>query len=107
MSIYLHEFENEQHILGSFEIEKESLDGFEVLLASYYIEGFNGSAFVLLKKDGQLFEVNGNHCSCFDLEGQWELEETSKEALLHRMEKGRLFWPEGMTDELLKILKEL
>ena len=107
MSIYLHCWKNEQDMLESFEIKKEDLDGFEVLLASYDREGWDGSAFVLLKKDGQLFEVNGNHCSCFGLEGQWALEETSKEALLHRMEKGRLFWPEGMHDELLKILKEL
>jgi len=107
MSIYLHCWSNEQYMLKSFGIKKEDLDGFEVLLASYEMEGLDGYAFVLLKKDGQLFEVNGNHCSCFGLEGQWALEETSKEALLHRMKKVSIFWEEGANDELLKVLEEL
>jgi hypothetical protein len=28
--------------------------------------------------------VNGSHCSCHGLEGQWEPEETSMKALEHR-----------------------
>ncbi len=59
-----------------------------MLLASYSYEDYSGSAFVLYRKDGQLFEVNGGHCSCYGLEGQWEPESTTKQALLERLTNG-------------------
>ena len=43
----------------------------EVLLASYGNGSYCGRAFVLYRKDGELFEVDGDHCSCNGLEGQW------------------------------------
>ena len=66
------------------------LDGVNVLLAYYCYESYEGDAFVLFEKDGQLFEVNGGHCSCYGLEGQWEPEETTREALLKRLDDGSL-----------------
>ena len=36
----------------------------EVLLATYNYENYNGSAYVLFKRDGKLYEVIGAHCSC-------------------------------------------
>ncbi|WDI91943.1 hypothetical protein [Xanthomonas campestris] len=65
-------------------------DGCEILLAYYSYEHYSGDAFVLFRKEGKLFEVNGGHCSCHGLEGQWEPEETSVDALRHRMDKGQL-----------------
>lgn len=35
-----------------------------------------------------LYEVNGSHCSCYGLEGQWEEEETTVEALAYRLTNG-------------------
>ncbi len=32
-------------------------------------------------EDGSLFYIYGSHCSCMGLEGQWEPEPTTKEAL--------------------------
>lgn len=61
-----------------------------ILLASYAYEDYCGDAFVLFKRGGKLFEVNGGHCSCYGLEGQWEPEETSIESLYHRLNKGHL-----------------
>ena len=61
-----------------------------VLLASYGTPSYEGYAFVLFERDGKLYEVNGSHCSCYGLEGQWEPEETNVEALLHRLDKGEL-----------------
>ncbi|MCX6096816.1 MAG: hypothetical protein NT125_08960, partial [Candidatus Bipolaricaulota bacterium] len=51
-------------------------------------EDYWGSAFVLLARDGRLYEVNGSHCSCFGLEGQWALEETVLEELANRVVNG-------------------
>jgi len=73
----------------------EELSGVEILLAYYDYEDYSGSAFVLFRKDGKLFEVNGGHCSCYGLEGQWTPEETTAEALVFRMDKGDL----GVTSE--------
>lgn len=36
---------------------------------------------VVYRRDGKLYEVHGNHCSCYGLEGQWEPEEATVESL--------------------------
>ena len=56
----------------------------DILMASYEVPGYEGYAFVLFQRDGQLFEVHGSHCSCYGLEGQWKPEATSWEALAMR-----------------------
>ena len=73
-----------------FKIDDAALAGATVLLASYGQGCYEGDAFVLFERDGKLYEVNGGHCSCYGLEGQWEPEETTVEALRHRIEKGAL-----------------
>lgn len=72
------------------ELERDQWKGIKVLLASYGHENYLGDAFVLFKKDGKLYEVNADHCSCYGLEGQWEPEETTVESLLHRLNAGNL-----------------
>lgn len=71
--------------------------GLEVLFAAYTYQDYEGDAFVLFRKDGKLYEVNGSHCSCHGLSSQsyygddvsqWEPEETTKEAILHRLDEG-------------------
>jgi hypothetical protein len=66
----------------------------DYLFAAYVYQNYEGDAFVLFKRDGKLYEVNGGHCSCYGLAessisgdgpSQWEPEETSKEAVLKRM----------------------
>lgn len=78
----------------------------KILFAWYGNESYDGSAFVLLERDGKLYEVNGGHCSCFGLEDQWDPEETSVAELRHRIEKGYLgrngCYDEGVFDTLLK-----
>lgn len=63
---------------------------FRVLLAVYESGGYDGKSFVLLECDGDLYEVNGSHCSCYGLEGQFGPEQTTPEALRHRMREGQL-----------------
>lgn len=71
----------------------EAITKFEdinILFAFYGYEDYEGEAFILYENGGKLYEVNGGHCSCYGLEGQWEPEETSLKALEHRILKGKL-----------------
>lgn len=90
---------------------KPEFQGIEILLASYEYAGYEGSAFVLFRKDGKLYEVNGGHCSCYGLEGQWEPEETTIEALEHRLKEGNLgsstYGPNPFAFELTVLLQQL
>lgn len=70
------------------EYDYSKYDGVEILLAYYSYEDYSGEAFVLFRKDNQLNEVNGTHCSCYGLENQWEPEKTTVEALQHRLDNG-------------------
>jgi hypothetical protein len=91
--------------------EKPEFKGAEILLASYGTPSYEGYAFVLFRRDGKLYEVNGSHCSCYQLEGQWEPEETTVDALRHRVGEGELGkggWDENpFAAELLQVLATL
>lgn len=84
-------------MLSDFGIGAEVLAGAEVLFASYTDENYEGDAFVLFTRDGKLWEVHGSHCSCYGLsesdyygssQTQWQPEEVTAEAILHRLDKG-------------------
>lgn len=62
--------------------------GMTVLLASYDRE-WSGDAFVLFEREGRLWEVNATHRSGECL-GPWEPEETTVDALRHRLQLGEL-----------------
>lgn len=83
MSVYEGYFSCVEDIEREFQ-EPGCLDGCEVLYASYELPDYEGDAFVVFRKDGQLYEVNGGHCSCYGLEEQWQPEETSVEAIMMR-----------------------
>lgn len=103
---YWHEKVDQMH-----EELKDKKWDINVLLASYGNANYEGGAFVLFEKDGKLFEVNGGHCSCYGLEGQWEPEETTAEALQHRLDKGELgkdsYCDNEFHSELLQVLSDL
>jgi len=89
-------------MISDFQINENALDGAEILVASYTYEDYSGDAYVLFRRDGKLFEVHGGHCSCYGLEGQWEPEETTKEAILHRLDNGS--W--GEENKIANITRE-
>lgn len=89
-AIYLHDFSGINDVASDFSEPMDTFKGVEILLASYSTGNWSGDAFVLFRKDGELFEVNGSHCSCYGLEGQWEPEPTTVAALRHRLDKGTL-----------------
>lgn len=78
-----------------------------VLLASYSYENYSGDAFALFEQGGKLYEVNGGHCSCHGLEGQWIPEETTLEALSHRLEKGTLGTNDWCGNEFASELRDV
>lgn len=82
--MYLGNFNNKQDLMSNFEINESDLEGVRILFAAYENESYEGYAMVIFSKDGKLYEVNGSHCSCNGLEGQWQPEETSLEALKMR-----------------------
>lgn len=92
-------------------LEDPKWQGIEVLLASYNYEDYSGDAFVLFRRDGKLWRVDGGHCSCMGLEGQWEPTETDIELLRHELDNGTLGhsgWTENyFADELRGVLDAL
>jgi hypothetical protein len=110
--VFKEDFKNIEDIKRNFEITDDDLKGVKILFAWYGYESYEGSAFILFKKDGKLYEVNGGHCSCYGLEGQWKPEETNKKALIHRIEKGTLgkegnYEGGNFDNELIEILKHI
>ena len=96
-AVYLHDWSDFDGMVESFrdygaDVAEHArlFEGVEVLLASYSYEDYSGLAFVLFRKGGELFEVNGSHCSCYGLEDQWEPEQTTVAALRYRLDQGQL-----------------
>jgi len=87
---YFGNWGSKRDIAGDFQIDIKALSDVNIIVAWYSYEDYSGSAFVLFEQGGQLFEVNGGHCSCYGLEGQWEPEETSIEALRHYLDNGEV-----------------
>jgi len=77
-----------------------------ILFASYSYANYSGDAWVLFERDGKLFEVNGAHCSCYGLEGQFYPEETTLEAVAHRLTEGKLGKNDWCDNEFADELKE-
>ena len=107
LNVFLGAWENEQDIEREFSLTDGELNGAFILLAHYDIDGYEGSAFVLFERDGQLYEVNGGHCSCMGLEGQWSPEETSVDELTYRVKNGRLGWGYYDTDSFANQISEV
>lgn len=77
---------------------EENLKGATILFHKYTYEDYSGLAFTLYIKDGLLYEVNGSHCSCSGLEGQWDPELTNKSSLEMRNK-----WNRYVTEALEEI----
>ena len=86
--VYLGDWGGLEDLLRNFQIGKDEVKGYKVIVAYYSYEDYSGSAFVLLKKGRKYYEVHGSHCSCYGLEGQWSLEESAPLALKYRIEQG-------------------
>ena len=72
--MYFGEFNSIQDIADAFQDPSivSHLDESTIHLAMYDNEGYEGRAWVIYEHQGQLYEVNASHCSCYGLEGQWD-----------------------------------
>lgn len=86
MQVFFDQFDKVEDVLSEFSINKEDLKGCEVVFAYYTYEDYSGDALVILRDphSGVFYEVNGGHCSCYGLEGQWDMEETTLDVMLQR-----------------------
>lgn len=100
MVIYRGEFSGLEDVKREFHIGEDTLQGVEILYAEYDFESYEGYAFILFKKDDELYEVNGGHCSCYGLENQWEPARVTVKSLMMR--------PKVLYDiELLTVVQKL
>lgn len=53
----------------------------EVIFAGYNTPSYEGYALVIYRNGEDYFSVEGSHCSCYGLEGQWKPEQYTKEVL--------------------------
>lgn len=115
--VYLHDWREKIDVIYDFEdlrfAESErqekvvkSYDNINILFASYSYENYSGDAYVLFEKNGKLFEVFGSHCSCYDLEGQFEPDEVSLEELNMRLLNGEFGVDSYSGNEFAEELKE-
>ena len=105
--MYLENFKNNEDIVNNYEgTSAQDLKGAKVLLAWYGYGSYCGSSLVVYKKKGKLYEVNGSHCSCYGLEGQWSPEKTSWKALAIRDVSGEEEGSSEAQKELQKLVKK-
>jgi hypothetical protein len=104
MKPYVEGFDSNEDIISNYGATSDALDGTTIFLAWYGYGSYDGQSLVIFEKDGQLYEVNGSHCSCHGLEGQWKPEETSWKALAMRDLDDRYTSGAAQADQLLKAL---
>lgn len=101
--IYFGSWGNKLEMCASFKIDSSVLNNCDILFASYGTPSYEGYCTVIFRKDGKLFMVEGSHCSCYGLEGQWGADEISVEML----EKYNFYYDEHSQEAIdaLNILK--
>ena len=78
---FLQNFGSVEDICKAYDVDSSVLKDAKIYIAWYGYGNYCGSSFVLFEQNGKLYEVNGSHCSCNGLEGQWDAEETSWEVV--------------------------
>jgi hypothetical protein len=87
---YFDIFESIEDVWNEFNIVAADVTDEEIVLAAYCYEDYSGSAIVVYRREEKLFLVEGSHCSCYGLEGQWSPDETLPGAL-HMMDLSSYF----------------
>ena len=109
--VYLNDFKDKTNVILEFfglnyakESEQKSRvanhKNDNILFASYTYENYSGDAWVLFENNGNLFEVNGSHCSCYGLEQQWDPEPVVLKELENRLLKGTFGYSRNFIEEL-------
>jgi hypothetical protein len=100
MTTYEGDFSNWEDVQKRFRIDCPEPE--QVLFAAYDLLLYDGYAFVAYRNADKFYTVSASHCSCHDLEGQWEPEEYTQEQFfaliernLQRLERGISYRPEN------------
>jgi len=103
--MYYNDFDNWADVQEEFQMVEPEPE--EVLVADYSCEDYEGDAYVVYRKGNMYYTVNGGHCSCFGLEGQWEPEAYDIQTLYLALDKSNPYGVEQAHKfELLRVLKE-
>lgn len=121
--VFLNNFGDAQNVYNEFQSYKWDGSPYDILptnlkilYADYTYEDYSGDAYVLGydKEKEMFFEVHGSHCSCYELEDQWEPEYCSyvelKELVTKRFEKKKAqsyYYRGAMTSESLAMFLEV
>lgn len=88
MRVYLEGFSSWGDLQDQFEVKNKIEEPLHVF-AIYGSEGYDGYATVIYTNDGVIFNVvEGSHCSCYGLEGQWQAEDHMTLDALRKMGGG-------------------
>ncbi len=81
--VFFGSWSDQQGMERDFGISGQLGSNIEILFASYSHYGYEGTAVVVFrdKDTSTLFYVSATHCSCYDLDGQWEADEVYEEQL--------------------------
>jgi len=93
--VYLNNFTSKEDIAEEFSGERfeynpkakaggraDILGQLETVHLAWYGDGdYCGDALVIYENGGKLYHVEGGHCSCYGLEGQWDPTETTWKAV--------------------------
>lgn len=102
MNIYQDLFATWADVQKEYDMKEKEPD--EVLVAFYGYESYSGSSVVMYRNGESYFIVEGSHCSCYGLEGQWNPEEyNSKELFLKILEK-RSFYGDPQLDKIKEMV---
>jgi hypothetical protein len=111
--VYLEIWNDKDDVMKDFEqlnyslqsVNKNILERWKkikILFAFYEYADYSGNAWVLFLQDGKLYEVNGGHCSCYGLEGQWDPEPTTLKDIAFRIKNGN--WGYAWRSDLVDFL---
>ena len=106
---YFGGFSSVDCIHSEFKIPPEKLLDTEVIIAVYERGTWDGNAMVAFQRNEKVFIVHGSHCSCYGLEGQFDVEEISLAALKHFFTDGTYlhYFERAECEEVLKYIGEL
>ncbi|MGN6347058.1 MAG: hypothetical protein ACTHME_05085 [Candidatus Nitrosocosmicus sp.] len=105
-NIYHGYFSDWDDVVEEFECNEKHPE--EVIFAIYDSDGSNGyeaDSIVIYRNGEKYFIVEGGHCSCYGLEGQWQPEEYTKHELKEVI-KRKNFYPYDDSKSLIEELKK-
>ena len=104
MNKYLGDWDCREDLENDFEIKLN--EDINIIVACYV--NYSGQAIVLFERNNKVYFVEGSHCSCYGLEGQWNEEEVNKEFINLKSSKGKWVYEyEKLNNEFIEIASKI